>query len=147
MRAACFMLLTGICGLVGCSGEEKPPSTSPESVTLRDVGKEAGEALDTGASFLSQQKTAYEATVRKKLKDIDGRLAELKEKALKAGPQVKARVEESIEALAEKKAAAQRKLEQLTAAGDEAWRELSKGVDAAIGELEAGVESAASSEL
>ncbi len=123
---------------VGCSQQ------SDTGVTSKDVRKEAKEALETTAAYTQQQMEEFQKQVQAELAKYDERIDELQAKAAMLKEEVKAKFDEQIKNLREKRQVVQSKLEQLQASSGKAWEDLKTGMDAAMEDLEKSYQDAVS---
>ena len=91
-----------------------------------------------------ESKDVYKAKIDVQLKELSGKIAELKAKADLAEAQVKVEYLKQVDALRAKKEETQAKLEELKKAGDDAWETLKNGVEKAASELKDSINSAIS---
>ena len=89
-----------------------------------------------------ESKDVYKAKIDVQLKELSGKIAELKAKADLAEAQVKVEYLKQIDSLRAKKEETQAKLEELKKAGDDAWETLKNGVEKAASELKDSINSA-----
>jgi TolA-binding protein len=125
--------------LAGCGGEEQATKVTPE-----DVKEEAKEALQTATAFTAEQKEAYQKQIESTLEEYNQRMDELKTKAGALKGEARAKVNEQMEMLRNKREAAVQNLEQLKAASGEAWGDLKTGMDQAMTELQQAYDQALS---
>ena len=140
-RIALFMMLTAFFGLVflvAC-GDQKKAEKSETAVTSMDVKKEVKEAVETAKSYTQQQKEEYLRQIDAKIKEFDREMQELLAKAKSSASDLKeagkAKFNQSMEELHNKKQAAADKLNELNSASGEAWEDIKSGMDSAMDEL------------
>ncbi len=114
---------------LGC---EKQP---PPKVTASQVEKKVAEAAGSAADYARQEKDEYVARAQKAVDQAETRIDELKARARTARTSAKKKLGRQIEAMETKRRLAERKLDELKAAGGEAWRDLRTGVDKALDDL------------
>jgi hypothetical protein len=90
------------------------------------------------------QKSAYKEKIEAQLKEFAAKIEVLAAKAEKAKAEAKVKYSQQIEGLRAKQESVRQKLQDLKEPGGEAWDDLKKGIDAAIGDLTAAVQSAVS---
>ncbi len=88
-------------------------------------------------------KKDYQAKVAKELRDITHRIRLLKHKALKADNHARADIKKETRKLDAQKAVADKKFAELKKSTGDAWKDLQKGVDAAVDNLKKSVDEAA----
>ncbi len=87
-------------------------------------------------------KEEYQAQMDAQLKEITGKLAELRVKADEASASAKTKYQEEIKALQGKLHEAQNRLQKLKASGGDAWETLRDGTEKAWGELRGAFDNA-----
>ncbi len=87
-------------------------------------------------------KEEYQAKMDAQLKEITGKLAELRVKADEASASAKTTYQAEIKTLQGKLHEAQNRLQKLKASGGDAWETLKEGSEKAWGELRGAVDSA-----
>jgi hypothetical protein len=90
------------------------------------------------------KRKAYEKKYEAQLKEWNAKIALLKAKADRSKAEAKIEHYRIIDTLARKRAEAETKLQELKAAGDEAWEDLKDGAEKAWAEVKAAFDSAAS---
>jgi uncharacterized coiled-coil DUF342 family protein len=89
-------------------------------------------------------KEAYEKKVEAQMAEWKSEIDKMKAKADKADADAKIAYYKEIDALRSKQKAAQEKLEELKAAGGDAWKDLKSGIDLALDSMAESLKSAAS---
>ena len=80
-------------------------------------------------------KEAYQRKLEAQLKEWDKQLDQLMAKAKKVRADARTRIEEELAGLKDKRAAAQKKFDELRHHGEGAWEELKDGVEKAWGDI------------
>jgi exonuclease VII large subunit len=121
-----------------------PAATSQEALEkltqLRDqmeqeAQRRAGEAKQVVVSIARQVREKYEGSVRDELARVDKHIQDLKQQLAGASEQARPALEKQIEQWSERARSMRDTLEKLPGAGDAAWTELKKGLDAAVNEV------------
>jgi len=86
---------------------------------------------DSIAQAVVATKAAYQKKIETQLKEWDKQLDQLMAKARKAGVEARTKVEDELAGLKSKRAAAQKKLDELRNRGEDAWEDLTDGVEKA----------------
>ncbi|MGQ0506515.1 MAG: hypothetical protein ACT4TC_14475 [Myxococcaceae bacterium] len=126
--------------LIAASGVASPVFAA--DTTAKDLKREAGEALDTTARYVGEQKDAFESRMKARLDQLNAEIAQLKEKAKNGTDDVKRKAQAEVDALEPKKRAVENKLSELKSSGAGAWQKLKAGIEGAVDELERGIEHA-----
>jgi len=93
---------------------------------------------------MNDTRRAYEAKIAAELKEWNRQIALFKARADKARAEAKIEYYKTIEVLEQRQAEASAKLEELTTAGDEAWKDLKAGAEKAWDEIKTTFHEAAS---
>ena len=101
-------------------------------------------ALNHEEVAMTDKRKAYEEKFDAQLKEWSAEIALLKAKADKARAEVKIEYYKTIETLQGKQDAAGTKLQDLRAAGDDAWEDLKTGAENVWAEVKTAFQSAAS---
>ena len=91
-----------------------------------------------------RNKEAYRQKLEAQMREWRAKIAQLKAQVDKKEAEVKIDYSKEIEELNSKKDAVEYKLEELTNASGEAWREIKAGVQSAVEDLKASLEKASS---
>jgi hypothetical protein len=88
-------------------------------------------------------KEAYQEKAEAQLEELKARIGLMEAKSARAKAEAKVEYSEQIEELRQKQKEVEEQLERVQAAGSEAWRELTAGVDDAMTVLQNAVTNAA----
>jgi hypothetical protein len=136
LRVTTLLLLCMTTALLTACGDQKEPATSKPAVSSEDVKREVRDAAETTMAYLEARKGEYHQQVTARLEDYDKKLGELKAMAMTMGDEAGSRINQKIEVLRTKEAAAYQKLDELKIAADNAWQESKSRMDSAMAELE-----------
>ena len=136
LRPTTLLLLCMTTALLTACGDQKEPATSKPAVSSEDVKREVGDAAETTMAYLEGRKREYQEQVAARLEDYDKKLGELKAMAMTMGDEARTRINQKIEVLRKKEAAAYQKLDEVKIAADNAWHESKSRMDSALAELE-----------
>ncbi len=104
----------------------------------------ASQSENNGTEAARQEKQVYQQQVEARLRELDEEIDALKIK-MRAQKEVdRKQLEQPMAELDRKRAACHRDLEKLKNSSEDAWRDLKVGIDAAMDDLEAAYEQAAS---
>jgi len=120
--------------LSGC-GEKEQPQSKPAAVSGEDVKREAKEAYDTTQAYTQEQMQAFREQTEIKLNEYKEEFDQLQAKAEKMGGDAKAKADEQLTALHQKREVVAEKLKELRSSGENAWEQLKSGIDAAMEDL------------
>jgi Skp family chaperone for outer membrane proteins len=104
--------------------------------------EEAGARAGASSASPEAERSTTQQKLSNQLNELDAKMAELKQRAQRAGDQAKAEWEARRPQLEAQRDAAAKKLEELKQSGKESWAETSKKAEAAFGELEKGFKEA-----
>jgi len=131
----------GLIATLGCM--ENPRDLPSKPVTTDDVGRDARKAADTGLQYSLQAKDELVAALEAQRKDLEGKIAELREKGSELKDEAKTNWEKKMSELDTKRTAANAKLAELGNATAGAWEEMQKGAKSAWDELNKAYQEAA----
>jgi len=120
--------------LSGCGDKDQPQSKSG-TVSSDDVKKEAKEAYEATKAYTQEQMQAVRKQMETKLDEYGKEIDQLQAKAEKLEGDAKAKTEQQLAALRQKRDAVAEKVKELGSSSGSAWRELKSGIDAAMEEL------------
>jgi predicted RNase H-like nuclease (RuvC/YqgF family) len=120
--------------LSGC-GEKDQPQSKSGTVSSDDVKKEAKEAYETTKAYTQEQMQAVRKQIETKLDEYGKEIDQLQAKAEKLEGDAKAKVEQQLTALRQKRDAVAEKVKELGSSSGNAWEQLKSGIDAAMEEL------------
>ena len=129
-----IMLLLALGVLAGC-GENEQTQSKPATVSKEDVKKEAKEAYDTTKAYTQEQMQAFREQTEIKLNEYKEEIDKLQAKAEKMGGDAKAKADEQLTALHQKREVVAEKLKELSSSSGNAWEQLKTGIDAALEDL------------
>jgi chromosome segregation ATPase len=132
LSAILLLLIMGV--FQGCGDKEQPESKS-EAVSKEDVKKEAKEAYETTKAYTQEQMQAFRKQMETKLNEYGEKIDQLQAKAEKLKGDSKAKVEQQLTALRQKRDEVSEKLKELSSSSGNAWEQLKSGVDAAMDDL------------
>ena len=120
--------------LSGC-GEKDQTESKPAAVSKEDVKKEAKEAYDTTKAYTQEQMQAFREQTEIKLNEYKEEIDQLQANAEKMGGDAKAKADEQLTALHQKREVVAEKLKELSSSSGNAWEQLKTGIDAALEDL------------
>ena len=129
-----IMLLLALGAFPGC-GEKEQPETKSTSVSKEDVKKEAKEAYEATKAYTQEQMQAFRKQMEIKLNEYGEKIDQLEAKAEKLGGDAKAKAEQQLTALRQKRDEVSEKLKELGSSSGNAWDQLKSGIDAAMEDL------------
>ena len=127
--AAILLATTALPVLAQTPGKDAPQKTTETGEAIRD--------------YTVEKKDEAVAYARKLVADLDARIKELEAEASKQTGEARAKVQEQIKDLKAKRAAASRKLEELTRASRASWEHAKQGFADAYRDLAQAFEKAA----
>ena len=129
-----IMLLLALGVLAGC-GENEQTQSKPAAVSKEDVKKEAKEAYDATKAYTQEQMQAFHEQTETRLAEYKKEIDQLQANAEKLGGDAKAKAEEGLTALRQKRDEVSEKLKDLSSSSGDAWEQLKSGIDAAMDDL------------
>jgi len=134
MGLLAIMLLLAMGALSGC-GDNEQTQSKPAAVTKEDVKKEAKEAYDTTKAYTQEQMQAFREQTEARLAEYEQEIDQLQAKAEKLEGDAKAKGEQQLTALRQKRDAVSKKLKELSSSSGNAWEQIKSGIDAAMEDL------------
>ena len=120
--------------LSGCGDKEQPQSKSG-TVSSDNVKKEAKEAYEATKAYTQEQMQAVRKQMETKLDEYGKEIDQLQAKAEKLEGDAKAKAEQQLAALRQKRDAVSEKVKDLGSSSGNAWEQLKAGIDAAMEDL------------
>ena len=148
-----LVLLGVICfSLTSCSDQEQSSEKAPVkkakvenlATTPADIKKEAEDLAKTTMAYTEEQKALYQKKIQEKMQQYSQNFLELQAKMATLNEQAKANLAAEMENLKRKKQEIAEKAGEIQAAGGEAFRDLKKGLDASLEEMDKAVDEAIS---
>ena len=137
-----IMLLLALVAVQAC-GEKKNPQSKAATTSKADVKKEVKEAYDATKAYTQEQMGAFQQEAETKLAEYKKGIDQLQSKAENLEGDAKAKAEQQLTALRQKRDALSEKLTDLSSSGANAWEQIKSGVDAALEDLEDAYQKAA----
>ena len=129
-----IMLLLALGVLPGC-GEKEQPQSKSATVSKEDVKKEVKEAYDATKAYTQEQMQAFREQTETRLAEYKKEIDQLQVMAEKLEGDAKAKAEQQLTALRQKRDAVSEKLKELGSAGGNAWEQIKSGIEAAMEDL------------
>ena len=129
-----LVLLLALGAFAGC-GENEQSQSKPATVSKEDVKKQAKEAYDTTKTYTQEQMQAFRQQTEAKLAEYEKDIDQLQAKVEKMGGDAKAKAEQQLTALRQKRDAVSEKLKALGSSSEGAWEQIKSGIDAALEDL------------
>ena len=129
-----ILLLLVLGALPGC-GEKEQTQSKPATVSKEDVKKEVKEAYDATKAYTQEQMQAFREQTETRLSEYKKEIDQLQVKAEKLEGDAKAKAEQQLTALRQKRDAVSEKLKELSSSSANAWEQIKSGIDAAMEDL------------
>ena len=120
--------------LSGCGDKDQPQSKSG-TVSSDDVKEEAREAYEATKAYTQDQMQAFRKQMETKLDEYGKDIDQLQAKAERLEGEAKAKAEQQLTALRQKRDAVAEKVKELGSSSENAWGQIKSGIDAAMEEL------------
>jgi uncharacterized phage infection (PIP) family protein YhgE len=130
-----IVMLLALGALPGC-GEKEQTQSKPATVSKEDVKKEAKEAYDATKAYTQEQMQAFRKQMETKLNESGEKIDQLQAKAEKLGEDGKAKAEQQLTALRQKRDEVSEKLKNLSSSAGTAWEQVKSGITEAMEDLE-----------
>lgn len=129
-----IMVLLALGTLPGC-GEKEQTQSKPATVSKEDVKKETKEAYDATKAYTQEQMEAFRDKTKTRLAEYEKEIDQLQAKTEKLGGDAKAKAEQQLTTLRQKRDVVADKLKELGSSTGNAWDQLKSGIDAAMEDL------------
>lgn len=129
-----IIILLALVSVQGCGEKEKPQSKSA-TISKENVKKEVKEAYEATKAYTREQVQAFRQETETKLDEYKKDIDQLQAKAETLEGDAKAKAEQQLTALRQKRDEVSEKLKNLSSSGGNAWEEIKSGIDAAMQEL------------
>jgi DNA anti-recombination protein RmuC len=129
-----IMLLLALGVLAGC-GENEQSQSKPAAVSKQDVKKEVKQAYDATKAYTQEQMQAFREQTAARLAEYEKDIDQLQAKAEKLGGDAKAKAEQQLTALRQKRDAVSEKLKELGSSSEGAWEQIKSGIETALEDL------------
>jgi chromosome segregation ATPase len=130
-----IMMLLALGAFPGC-GEKEQTQSKPATVSKEDVNKEAKEAYDATKAYTQEQMQAFREQMETRLNEYGEKIDQLQAKAEKLGEDGKAKAEQQLTALRQKRDEVSEKLNDLSSSAGTAWEQVKSGIAEAMEDLE-----------
>jgi DNA-binding transcriptional regulator GbsR (MarR family) len=120
--------------LSGC-GDNEQTQSEPAAVTKEDVKNQAKEAYETTKAYTQEQMQAFREKAEARLAEYEQDIDQLQAKAEKLEGDAKAKAEQQLTELRQKRDAVSEKLKELGTSSANAWEQIKSGIDAALEDL------------
>ena len=111
------------------------PAAETSAVSQGDVGRKAGEALDTATQYTDQERTRVERKIQAELDEVEAGIQRLQTRMDQMSGETRKRAEASLADLERRKEEARRKLEEIKLAGAAVWDRMRAGLESSMDEL------------
>jgi len=132
LLAIMLLLVLGV--LPGC-GEKESTESKSATVSKEDVKNKVEEAYDTTKTYTQEQMQAFGEQTEARLAEYKKEIDQLQAKAEKLEGDAKAKAEQQLTALRQKRDEVSEKLKDLSSSSGNAWEQLKSGIDAAMEDL------------
>jgi chromosome segregation ATPase len=129
-----IMLVLAPGALSGC-GEKEQAQSKPATVSKADVKKETKEAYDATKAYSQEQMQAFREQTETRLADYEKKIDQLQAETEKLGGDAKAKAEQQLTALRQKRDEVSEKLKELGSSSESAWGQIKSGIEAAMEDL------------
>ncbi len=129
-----IMLLLAIGALPGC-GEKEQIESKSATVSKQEVKKEVKEAYEATKAYTREQMQAFQEQAETRLDEYKKAVDQLQVNAEKLEGDAKAKAEQQLTALRQKRDEVSEKLKDLRSSSGNAWEQLKSGVDEAMEDL------------
>ena len=129
-----IMLMLAMGVFTGCSKKEQDQGKT-EKVTAEDVKEKTMEAYDATKAYTQEQMKAFHEQMKTRLAEYNDDIDKLQAKVEELGGDAKAKAEQQMTELRQKRDDVSNKLQELASSSGNAWEQLKSGIDAALDDL------------
>ena len=129
-----LVLLLALGAFAGC-GENEQSQSKPATVSKEDVKKQAKEAYEATKVYTQEQMQAFREQTEARLAEYEKDIDQLQAKVEKLEGDAKARAEQQLTALRQKRDAVSEKMKELGSSSAGAWEQIKSGIEAALEDL------------
>ena len=129
-----IMLLLAIGVLPGC-GEKEQTESKSATVSKEDVKNKVKEAYDTTKAYTREQMQVFREKTETRLAEYKKEIDQLQAKAEKLEGDAKAKAEQQLTVLRQKRDEVSEKMKDLSSSSGNAWEKVKSGIDAAMEDL------------
>jgi uncharacterized phage infection (PIP) family protein YhgE len=129
-----IMLLLAVGAFTGC-GEKEQDQSKTEKVSGKDVKEKTVAAYDATKAYTQEQMQAFQEQMKTKLAEYNDDIDKLQAKVEALGGDAKAKAEQQMTELRQKRDDASKKLQELSSSSGNAWKQLKSGIEAALDDL------------
>ena len=132
-RLLVLVLVLNLALLTGCSRNEQTGGN--ETVSGKDIKKEAKEAYDTTMAYTQEQIQAFREQTKNKLAEYSKQIDQLHEKAEELEGDAKEKADQQLAILRKKYDDVSEKLKDLSSSGKNVWEQIKSGINSAMDDL------------
>jgi len=129
-----ILLLLALGTFPGC-GEKEQTQSKPAAMSKEDVTKEVKEAYSSAKAYTEEQMQAFREQTEIRLSEFGKDIDQLQAKTERLAGDAKAKAEQELTVLRQKRDEISEKLKELGSSSENAWEQLKSGVDTAMEDL------------
>ena len=129
-----IMLLLAMGVFTGC-GDKEQDQGKTEKVSAEDVKEKTMEAYDATKAYTQDQMQAFHEQMKTRLAEYNDDIDKLQAKMEELGGDARAKAEQPMAELRQKRDDVSKKIQELGSSGGNAWEQLKSGIDAAMEDL------------
>jgi len=129
-----IVLLLALGALPNC-GENEQSQSKPAAVSKEDIGQKARETYNATKAYTLEQMQAFREQTETRLGEYKQEIDRLQATAEKLEGDAKAKAQQQLAALRQKRDAVSEKLKALGSSSEGAWEQIKSGIDAALEDL------------
>ena len=133
-RLLAIMLLVALGAVAGC-GENEQSQSKPAAVSKQDVKQDVKQAYDITKAYTQEQMQAFREQAEARLSEYEKEIDQLQATALKMRGDMKAKAEQQLTQLRQKRDTVSEKMKELGSSSDGAWEQIKTGIEAALEDL------------
>ena len=144
-KCSYFVSFLAIAAMAGCVERQATTQTEAEThtITVAEVRKELEDAAQATKQIAAQTQQEYLDAIDTQVGQLDQSIAKMQVAGDQLAEDAKAEWRQAMETLEAKRAVLEEKRQELANAGQDAWQELTAGIDAAWQDIKSAAEDAA----
>jgi cell division septum initiation protein DivIVA len=136
-------ILLLVLGALASCGEKDQTQSKSATVSKEDVKQKTRQAYSAAKGYTQEQVQAFREQTENKLTEYKKKIDQLQAKAEELGGDAKAKAEQQLAVVRQKRDNVSEKLKDLSSSGGNAWEQIKSGVDTAMDDLASAYKNAA----
>lgn len=135
MRGLMVIVMLLVLGTLPGCGENEPTQSKQEAASMGDVGEKAMETYNATKTYTREQMQAFREQTETRLGEYKKEIDQLQAHAENLKGDAKAKAQQELTVLLQKRDAVSEKLKDLSSSSGDAWEQLKSGINSAMDDL------------